>query len=282
MAKRPELHDVNVSEGLVGIGPIPGEAPVASFNLDQIESLINTKGFDCYHYRFALSPDKETLVGGQNPNTQESAHGGRYYSVRKLKVVPQSFKLSDTLTVNGIWDVNSVLLNVSGNYLDGDHEPAFIMPRDLIVLNPTITVGVRQLAEYNPNGPLSLYYKAKGIEYLASKRQEFKQHRDFVLSQGKVLWLPGGQRPEFIDGKGDILTVVMYITPIYIVQMLPHSLRVLPDNGEGMGGLPRHARYAPQLVVAQQSHLREEANLLDFSALPEYPGYSDSPNVTGG
>jgi hypothetical protein len=282
MAKRPELHDTNSTEGFIAVGPLPSEAPVGAFNVSQIESLIETRGITCYHYRFALSPDRETLVGGENPNTVEAQRGGRYYSVRKLKVVPQQFKLTDTLTVNGIWDVNSVLLNVSGNYLDGEREPAFIMPRDLIVLNPSLTIPTRQLIEFNPNGPLSLYYKVKGVEYLASRHQEFKLNIDFVVNQGKVLWLPGGQKPNFIDGKGDILSVVYYITPIYIVQMLPHSLRILPSNEEGEGGFPRHARYAPQLVVAQQSHLREETNLLDFSALPEYPGYADSPNVTGG
>jgi hypothetical protein len=282
MSKRPHLHDENDLEGLIGIGPLPGTAPVASFNLDAIENLINSKGFSCLHYRFALSPDRETLVGGGNPNTQEAQHGGRYYSVRWLKAVPQQFKLSDQLSVAGIWDTNSVLLNISGNYLDGAHEAVYIMPRDLIVLNPTITIPVRQLAEYNPNGPMSLNYKVKGVEYLASKHGQFCQGTDFVVEGGKIVWVPGGKKPNFLDGKGDILSVVFYITPIYIVQNAPHSLRVLPDNHEGMGGLPRYARYAPQLIVAQQSHLREESSLLDFSDLPEYPSNPDSKNTTGG
>ena len=63
---------------------------------------------------------------------------------------------------------------------------------------------------------------------------------------------------------------------------LLHSLRVLPDNQFGMGGLPRNARYAPQLVVAQQSFLREDADLMDFSSLPEYAGWGDSANTNGG
>jgi len=282
MAKRPVLNDVNSTTGLIGLGPIPGEAPVAAFNLDQIESLINTKGFEALHYRFAISPDRESLVGGQDPNTQEAKRGGRFYSVRMIKVVPQNFKLNDQLTVNGIWDTNSILLNISGNYLDGDREVAYVMPRDIIVLNPSITLPVRQLVEFNPNGPLALNFKVRGVEYLASKHAEFKLDRDFAVDDGKIIWLPGGLKPNFLNGKGDVLSLVYWVTPLYLVQSLLHSLRVLPDNQFGMGGLPRNARYAPQLVVAQQSFLREDADLMDFSSLPEYAGWGDSANTNGG
>jgi len=282
MSKRPSINDINNSSGLVGIGPIPSEAPVASFNLDQIESLIKTKGIVAYHYKHALNPDKSTVELGTNINTQASVRGVRYYSVREFRVVPTSFKLDHQLQVKGLYDIHSTVLNVSGNYYDGEKEHVYMRPRDLVVLNPTITVMVDQIVEYNPTGPLSLNYKVRGVDYLSSATREYKQDVDFTLINGKVVWADKGARPSFNNGKGEVLSIVYWATPIYIIQMLPHVFRVLPDNEIGHGALPRSARYAPQLAIATQSHLRDENDLLDFTGIPDYPTYANSDNVTGG
>lgn len=279
---RPKIDDINDSTGLVGLGPIPSEAPVASFNLDQIENLIKTKGIVAYHYKHAPNPDRRSVEVGTNVNTQGAQRGVVYYQAREIRVVPQSFKLEHQLQVQGLYDVQSVLLNVSGNYYDGDQEHVYMRPRDLVVLNPTITVMVDQFVEYNPNGPLKANYKIKDVDLLMTSKRKFEKDKDFKVMDGKVYWIQGGARPDFHNGKGDILTIVYWATPIYVVQSLPHVFRVLPDNEIGHGALPRRARYAPQLVIASQSHLREEKDLLDFSELPDYATYADSKNTTGG
>ena len=282
MAERPQLNDINNETGLMGIGPLPSKAPVAAFNLDQIENLLITKGFTAYHYKHALNPQRETLQGGENPNTLGAQRGVIYYEVRELKAVPQNFRLEDVLNVQGIYKPESVLINITGNYTDGDKEPIYVRPRDLIVLNPTITDVAEQLVEYNPNGPIRLNYKVKGVDYIATTDQKFRQDIDFDVKDNVIRWLSGGKKPKFVNGKGEILSIVYYITPVYIVQAVPHNLRVLPDNEIGHGALPRHARYAPQLIIAVQSHLREPNDLLDFTALPPYSGNPNSANVTGG
>jgi hypothetical protein len=278
----PPLNDVNDSQGLVGLGNIPGLAPVASFNIDQIKNLLRTKGIRAYHYIHALDPDSESVETGSRVDLQASNLGIRYFDVRELVVVPQSFKLEHQLQVQGLYDLETVLLNVSGNYLDGEQEQVYISPRDIIALNPTCTLTVRQKIEYNPTGPLSLKYKVKGVRVMFSSKRRFIQDQDFTIGQdGKIYWLPNGQKPEFVNGKGQVLSVVYYAQPFYIVQSVPHILRLLPSNEAGNGGLARKAEYAPQLVMATQSHLKE-VNWLNFHALADYPRPSDSMNTVGG
>jgi len=163
---RPPLKDINATTGLIGIGPIPHQAPVASFQIDGIENLLQTKSFEALHYLSAYLPDKETIGGPVNPNTQGAQRGVFYYSVRKLGVVPQQFKLEDRLTTQGLWGVGTALMNVTGHYLDGAKEQAQVKNRDLIVL-PGISVPVPETIEYNPNGPQKLNYLVRGVDYLA-------------------------------------------------------------------------------------------------------------------
>lgn len=281
---RPPLNDRNNRSGLIGIGAIPAQSPVASFQIDQIENLLQTKAFLALHYRHAPNPNRETLGEGVNPNQQVSTlRGVRYYSVRQLGVVPQQFKVEDRLSVQGLWGVGSVMMNMTGQYFDGDQTNVYLRPKDLIVL-PTLTTMVDQLVEFNPTGPIKLHYKVKGVDYISDATGRiYQEGLDFVIKAGLLYWRRTGRiKPGFRDGKGDILTVVYFITPIYIVQNLPHSLRVIPSNPEGHGAFPRDATYAPQLVVAKPSTLVEENDLLDWAALPAYPGYATTPNVTGG
>jgi len=285
---RPPLIDINAIAGMVGLGPIPSQAPVAAFNPDQIESLLITKGINAIHYKHAPDPNRETVTGPVNPNTNAAAWGARFFTSRKLKAVPQNFALENRLNVQGIWGLHTVLLNISGYYFDDKKETAYCRPGDLIVLDTDadgngITAEVDQLTEYNPTGPLKLNFRVEGVTYLADKERVYIEAQDFFIVNGKIQWHDKGAKPNFKDGKGAVLSVVYYTKPIYIVKNVPHSLRILPGNSTGNGALPREARYAPQLVVAQQSWIRSDnTELLDFSGLPSYPEYRNTKNVTGG
>lgn len=279
---RPPLNDVNDTQGLIGLGDIPGFAPVAAFNIDQIKNLLRTKGIKAYHYVHALDPDSESVETGSRVDLQAANLGIKYFEVRELVVVPQAFKLEHQLQVQGLYDLDTVLLNIGGNYLDGEQEQVFVSPRDIIALNPTCTLTVRQKIEYNPTGPLNLKYKAKGVKILFSKKRRFFQDLDFQIGlDGRIYWIPGGTKPEFVSGKGEVLSVVYWAQPFYIVQAVPHVLRLLPSNEIGSGAIPRQAEYAPQLVMATQSHLKE-VNWLDFHQLADVPRPSDSQNTVGG
>jgi hypothetical protein len=182
------------------------------------------------------------------------------------------------VNVDGIYGMGSCTLNVAGHYSDGLKERVYITPRDLIVLNSTVTVQHKQLIEYNPNGDTRLKYKLKGVDYLASSSQRFEDGVDFLISpEGTISWIKSGKKPE----PKEILSIVYWFSPIYIVNYVPHSLRLLPSNDLGHGAFPRELKYAPQLVVCTQSHLIE-SNDLDFYGLPQYPAYADSNNTTGG
>lgn len=280
---RPPLDDKNNKEGLVDLGPIPGFAPVASFNIDGIENLLQTKSFVALHYRHALNPDRESLNGPVDPNTQAAHRGVQYYSVRPLGIVPQQFKIEDRLTAQGLWGVGSVLINVTGQYLDeGVDKKTHIRPRDLIYM-PTLTDITEQLFEYNPTGPQRLNYQIKGVDYLVDgERNIYQEGRDFIIKNGMLEWTKDGLKPKFKNGKGDILTCVYYYSPLYVVVNLPHSLRVIPSNEFGHAALPREATYAPQLVVAKPSTVMQEEGLLNPLDLPPFPQYPDSKNTTGG
>lgn len=274
------LDEKNANTGLIGIGPIPGKAPVAAHNLSQIDSLLQTKGMlNAYHYRYAYLPDRESLEAGVDVSSEAANNAGViYYDVRKITIVPYSFKLESQLKLDSEYGFGSCTLNVAGQYSDGDKERAYFAPRDLIVLDDSVTAQYRQLAEFNPNGDLRLKYKVKGVDYLASKTERYEEGPDFVITQeGTIRWVKGGNKPE----PREILSVVYWFTPVYIVNSVPHYLRLIPENSFGLGSLPRDFKYAPQLLICMQSHLME-ANALDFSSLPQYSGWEDTPNTTGG
>lgn len=279
---RPPLTETNDEQGLINLGNIPGAAPVASFNIDGIESLIQTKGFRCLHYQHALSPDKDTLIGPVDPNTQgASLRGVIYYSVRELRSVPQSFKLEDRLTIQGLYGLGSVLMNVSGHYIDQGKERAHLAKRDLIIF-PEVTDKARQYIEWNPTGPMKLNYRVKGVDLLFDRNTYYQEGSDYQIVDGEISWLKNGRKPNFAAGKPAILSVVYWFTPIYIVHDLPHSLRIIPSNDEGSAQFPRETTYAPQLVIARPSTVMEEKDLMDWKALPPYPEYPSSSNSTGG
>ena len=279
MASKTPIYDRNETPGLVPLGPIPGLAPVAAFNINQIENLLQTKGIEAYHYRSAFSADRESLIAGANVNTvSANQYGVIFYEIRKLKVVPYSMPFKDNLQMDGIYGMGSCVLNVAGQYSDGAMEHVVITPRDLIVLNPTITTMHKQLIEFNPTGDNRLKYKVKSVEYLASSSQRFEEGIDFcVTHEGVIHWLQTGNKPR----QKEILSVVFWFSPVYIVNNVPHSLRLLPSNDSGSGALPRDLKYAPQQVVCLQSHLSSEIDI-DFSGLPIYNTYADSKNTTGG
>lgn len=289
MATRPELGDTNDTSGLIGLGPIPSAAPVAAFNPAQIESLLVTKGFNALHFKHALNPDMENINGVVNPNTQAAQWGVRFFEVRPLKLVPQNFALQHQLTVQGIWGLNTVLLNITGYYTDFDRDGkkqlVYAAPDDLIMITTrpdggAVTVEMRQRFQYNPTGPMKLNYRVESVYYLADRERRYEQDQDFAIVDGKIVWLPAGRKP---TSGNQVMTIVYYIKPVYIVKNVPHNVRLLPGNAIGHGGLPREATYAPQLLIAQQSWIRQDnQELLDFSALPDYPKYADSSNVSGG
>lgn len=284
---RDELQNTNRNNGLIPLGPIPSQAPVAAFNKDLHESLLKTKGFvDCLHYRHALHPDKKQLNGPADLSDAETTHRGyRYYRPRRVSIIPQTISVEERLQTQGVFKIGSCLINIGGMYLDvnpgkdGDEldRVVYVRPSDLIVF-PTLTEMVTQRFEFNETGPQILKYKIRGVDYLADSNQEYREGSDFYINEKGLLYFTKSGKS---STKTSVFTIVYYITPIYVVQNMLHGLRVIPANETGSGALPREALYAPQQFVVRASHLMEEGDILDFNALPPYPGWR-SGNSSGG
>lgn len=275
---RPTIIDVNSLQGLLGLGPIPSRAPVAAINPGLTESLVETKSIEAYHYRSMPNPQRETVIGPIDPGTQISNQRGFiYYKPRKMGVVPQNISLESKLQVQALYDVGRIVLNVTGHYFCGDREHVQLRPYDIVVLNPTITTMTSQLFEYNPTGPQKLVHRVLGVDILVdTDLVVYNDGTDFCVSGGMIHWLKG-KRPK----NGSVMSCVYYINPIYIVENVPHNLRITPGNSTGDGRLPREGVYAPQLVICKSSDTMQEADLVKYD-LFNLPSYGNTPNVTGG
>jgi hypothetical protein len=276
---RKKIDDVNTTPGLVNLGPIPSQSPVAAFNEFQHESLINTKGLKVLHYRHALPSGKHVLNGPHDINTQETSHRKfRYYSPRMVHLVPTRFTLEERLMAQGIVKQGSILMNIAGRYADTVPEKddvVYVRINDLIVF-PTLTEMTEQNFEYNPNAPQRLNNKVMGVDILFDNDREYTEGVDFNIVNHMIEWVDGRQ-----PKKGSILSCVLYVTPFYVISSLLHHLRVIPANASGHAGLPRSAIYAPQQFIAVPSHIMEEDNILKYDDLPPYPNWSEN-NTSGG
>jgi len=281
---RPPIKDTNNVSGLQGLGNIPGLAPVASFNIDGINNLLDTKGFRAWHYRHCLNPNRETIAGPVQPNQQSAAmQQVIFYSVRAVKIVPQQFRIEDSLTVQGIWGQGTTMFNIGGNYLDGEKENTHVMERDIIVFDSGMTDLTGQIFEYNPSGPQRLHHKAVGVEHLRDSHGNiYNEGNDFIINEGKLYWTKAGRKPGFHNGKGDVMSVVYWYNPVYICVQRPHTIRVLPSNPQGSGVFPRDKVYAPQLLTVRPSTSYAVDDIMGFADIPPIPTYSDSKNNTGG
>lgn len=262
------INDRNSRKGLIGLGPIPKKAPVAAFNVDQIHDLLRTKGFLAFHCRHALNPKRNTLNAGMDLSEKGAERPFIFYDIRPILMVGQDFSVRDTLTAMGLYGTGTSMFNVAGEYLDGSKERVFVRVNDIIILNPTMTELFEQNFEYKGEKETSLMYRARAVDYmLTSRGTRLNEGLDFhITSEGKVQWVESTDKPKV----GEIVSIVYYYQPIFIVRALPHNIRLLPSNNLGSGNMPRDIKYAPQLVLCDYSTVRDgPENSIDFFNLPE-------------
>ena len=248
------FQDINKNTGLIGLGPIPSLAPVAAFNPEQIENLLRTKGILAFHAKHSIPYDVETLEGGKDlANSTELAMN--YYDLRPILVVPQQFSVNDTLTMISLNGTGSVVMNITGEYLD-QKDRVFVRPRDLIILNPTMTDMHSERFQYKGQSPVYLHYKVRKMDYLACASQgRMEQDKDFSISSlGGIEFVSGMKVPKV----GEVVSAVYEYFPIFVIRAVPHSIRVLPGNSTGHGGLPRQGFYGPQFILADRSVIRDD------------------------
>lgn len=262
------INDRNSRKGLIGLGPIPKKAPVAAFNVDQIHDLLRTKGFLAFHCRHALNPKRNTLAAGMDLSEKGAERPFIFYDIRPILMVGQDFSVRDTLTAMGLYGTGTSMFNVAGEYLDGSQERVFIRVNDIIVLNPTMTELFEQNFEYKGEKETSLMYRARAVDYMLTARgTRLTEGLDFhITTEGKIQWVESTDKPK----TGEIVSIVYYYQPIFIVRALPHNIRLLPSNNLGSGNMPRDVKYAPQLVLCDYSTVRDgPEDSIDFFNLPE-------------
>lgn len=275
---RPPFIDINNNQNGYGLGPISPFPGIGSFNPQLTNNLLETKAIEAYHYRSLPNPQRETEIGPVDPSTQVSNQRGFiYYNPRKLGVVPQNISLEGRLQLQALYDVGRIVLNVTGQYSCGDKEQVQIRPFDIIMLNPTLTTMTGQLFEYNPTGPQKLVHKVLGVDILVdSDLIVYNEGVDYAVSGGLIHWL-SGKRPR----DGAVMSCTYYMNPVYIVENVPHNLRITPGNETGNGALPRKGVYAPQLVICKSSDTMQEQDLTRYD-LHNLPAYPVSNNTSGG
>jgi hypothetical protein len=278
MTSRIPLDDINNTPGLINLGPIPSQAPVAAFNKTQHENLINTKGYKATHYRHALHPNKETLTGPSEIVSESTHRGYRYYSPRVVMIVPQSIKIEERLMIQAGFKMGSVLINIGGRYLDvdpsGRDNIVHVRPNDIIVM-PSITDATEQRFEVATSKINRLKYRISGIDLMFDSEREYIEGIDFIIQNQEIHWINNIK-------SGTVVSCVYYFNPVYIVTSMLHSLRVIPANEFGHAGMSREAIYAPQQFIVTPSHLSQEYSIVDYHNLPPTPEYDDSNSVCSG
>jgi hypothetical protein len=268
------INDRNSRKGLVGLGPIPKKAPVTAFNMEQIHDLLRTKGFLAFHCRHALNPKRNTLSAGMDLSEKGSERPFIFYDIRPILMVGQDFSVRDTLTAMGLYGTGTSMFSVAGEYLDGSQERVFIRVNDIIILNPTMTELFEQNFEYKGEEETSLMYRARAVDYMLTARGiRLNEGLDFhITTEGKIKWVETTDKPKV----GEIVSIVYYYQPIFIVRALPHNIRLLPSNNLGSGKMPRDIKYAPQLVLCDYSTVRDgPENSIDFFNLPELQNWEE-------
>lgn len=248
------LNDINRHTGLMGLPPHPGLAPVAAFNEAAIENLIKTKGILAFHARHAFDFNRETEQSGIDVTREGIERPFVYYDVRPIRVVAQHLSFSESLTMASLAATGDVVFNLMGTYLD-DGQRAFLRPNDVILLNPTVSDLHQEMTTYRGTSPWRFQYRVVRMDYLACRSVgRLEQDTDFVVdNDGLIQFLPGGKQPRI----GEVVSAVYEYRPTYVVRSVPHVIRLLPSNTSG-GSSPREAVYAPQLVMASRSNVRED------------------------
>jgi hypothetical protein len=250
------FNDHNSRTGLIGIGAIPPLSPVAAFNPAQIENLLRTKGILAFHARHAPHWDTQTLQAGANMARDDIEHPNAYYDVRPILMVPQQLSFNDTLTQINLNGTGTAVFNITGEYIDEQGGRVYARTGDLIIPNPTLTDLYAEREVFRGESPWRMHYRINSVDYMACKScDRLEQDVDFTIdTNGAIIFVTGMKTPKI----GEVVSMVYYTTPIYTVQHIPHSLRILPGNASGDGRGTRTAYYGPQLAIVQRSMIRAE------------------------
>ena len=237
------MFDKNKTKG-IPLPAAPKTVGIASFNMDSISRLLDSKGIVAFHVKHALNPHRQNLITGEDLTKNKDTY--LYYEIRPIRVVPQSMN-GETMLMQYSIDTmfQTIMLNVGGYYLDNtkEKERVLVRPNDLFIFNPTITMGAQDLIEVKNERIVRLKHYVYSVDYLVDQDKRVYTMNDFDIENGKLIF-----REQLTDR---ILSVVYTHPLIYNVQSIPHYIRILQSNAEGIGGKDRQAVYAPQMMFCK-------------------------------
>jgi len=247
--------DKNKTSGLVGLGPIPSKAPVASFNVDGVLSLLETKGMLAFHIPHALEYRRESIDGALDLEREGRSHQFVYYDVRPIMVVTQSFEINDSLTLMSLSQNGSVALHVNGQYID--KKRAILRPNDLLVLNPEYTTMSAEVFEYKAKNH-KLRYWCNDVDYLCCKSKgRLDRYIDFEIVNGQIEF-------DTTVPDGEVMSIVYEHPMMFVIERAPHSVRLIQSNKTGHGADTRETLYAPQYCIGSLSTLYQDSDAISF------------------
>ena len=237
------MFDKNKTKGLP-LPAAPRTVGIPAFNMDSIARLLDSKGILAFHVKHALNPHRQNLITGEELTKNKDTF--LYYDIRPIRVVPQSMNGETMLMQYSIDQLfETIMLNVGGYYLDNvkEKERVLVRPNDLFIFNPTITIGSQDLIEVKNERIIKLKHYVNDVDYMIDQDKRVYTLSDFDIIDGKLYF------NETLNNR--ILSVVYTHPLIYNVQSLPHYIRILQANDEGIGGKTRNAEYAPQMMFCK-------------------------------
>jgi hypothetical protein len=236
----------------VGQHPYGPAAPYGIFSDDAHDSLLKSKGFRALHYKHALNPNRETVEEGVDLSTMTTS-GYVFYDPEEFWVVPQNIGWQDTYVIQGVHGTNSISLNHTGYYTNG--ERVYLRPGDIVVIQDDITVMVQQLVEFKNAPSQKLKMPIVSVDYLANGNgRRYEEGVDFTVSQGIINWL---QSPlwDAKNKRGEVLSCVYWTKPRFNVVATPKVFRMVWSNASGNDRLQAAATYLPGNCIVNMSWL---------------------------
>jgi hypothetical protein len=259
----------------IGSHPFGSYSPHGVFPTDSHNNLIRAKGFKATHYRHALNPDRETVVGGVNLENPPDANVFKLYDPRTLYIVPQQMNWSDQYVLYGVYGSHTVgAVNFTGYYEDEPHTRVYLSKHDVLVIEDSVTVQVREIFEYKPTGPARLKFPIVNVDHLSDKNDKrYEADRDFTIVDGMIEWT-GSDKPTWDtkNSRGEVLSIVYWTKPVYSVMETPRVFRMVHSNATGDDRLPSDATYMSGSAVVRMLWLDNVGNLL----IPGWPNHTEA------
>jgi len=219
-------------------------------NPSLFENTIKSHGVALIQSRPMQCPNVKDLAGGDHdPSCEICSNGYIYYGHKEFTGVFMGNSIQRQFQMSGTFDFDQASIIMPAKNADGTDFDVNMFDR---IEMPGNEVRYFQRVEHSQTGRDRLHFPATRVDKLiTADLRIFTSGVDFqVTNEGRIQWLPGGDRPGYnldID-RGEIYSVTYYCRPVFTVISLPHQLRVTKAMKNGVAVEERF----PQLAVCRK------------------------------